>query len=59
VSDHDQPPELHYIVYLTNADGKRLGSFPAYTEEDVTSIVYDILDSTLDIDHRIEIVRTK
>jgi len=51
--------ELRYIVYLVSASGRRMASFPAYSDEEATRVVGDILDGTLDIDHHIEIVRTK
>lgn len=51
--------ELHYIIYLVNGSGRRMSSVPAYSDDEAREAVADLLDGTLDIDHRIEIVRTK
>jgi hypothetical protein len=51
--------ELHYIVYLVNGKGVRVGSVPAYSDPEVLTAVADLLEGTLDMEHTIEIVRTK
>lgn len=50
---------LHYIVYLVNGSGKRVGSVPAYSDDECIEATRDLLDGTLDMEHTIEIVRTK
>lgn len=49
---------MRFIVYLVNGSGERVASVPASTDQEVLDAVCDILDGTLDMEYRIEIVRT-
>ena len=52
--------DSHYVIYLANNEsGKRLESLRAESDQEAKDIVNSLIDGTLEIEHRIEIVRTK